>query len=150
MQKLIKKADLITPNLTEAAFLLNETYNANLGIRTVRNWCRRLSEAGPKQVVITNVPVLNTGKQTSVICFDKTTNKFHRTISSFQPVNYPGTGDIFTCVLTALLLKGTGFFQAVNKTVKFVSKAIELTMAYKTPAPEGICLEQALKLLPKT
>jgi pyridoxine kinase len=150
MQKLIHKADLVTPNLTEAAFLLNEKYQPKPDLKTVKNWCLRLAEAGPGLVIITNVPVKNNPKQTSVICYDKPAKTFHRKLCPYLGVSYPGAGDIFTCVLTALLLKGTGFFRAADQTVDFVTQAMELTIKQDTPPADGIALEQALKFLPQS
>ena len=149
MRKLVAKADIITPNLTEAAFLLGEKYQDNISLKTAKNWCQRLSEQGPGQVIITNVPVAGKYPRTSVICYDKHTEMFHKAVCSYLPVNYPGTGDIFTCVLTALRLKGLELFIAIDKTVRFVSRAMQLTMQQGTPAVEGICLEQAIRFLPK-
>lgn len=149
MRKLVRHADIITPNLTEAAFLLGEKYQEKITAGMAKQWCKRLSELGPRQVIITNVPVFGTTPRTSVICYDREKESFCRKVCSYLPVNYPGTGDIFACVLLALLLKGMELFQAVDKTVRFVSRAIELTLENNTPAREGICLERALKLLPK-
>lgn len=149
MQRLIAKADIITPNLTEAALLLGENYPEKISLRTAQSWCRSLSEQGPDQVIITNVRVSGKAPRTSVICYDKGSDSFLKAVCSYLPVNYPGTGDIFTCVLTALLLKGEALFQAVDKAVRFVSTAMQLTLKQGTPANEGIRLEQAMKFLPR-
>lgn len=149
MQKLISHADIIAPNLTESAFLLNELYQPVIKLEVIQNWCKRLSEFGPRQVVITNVPDDSNPELTSVICYDKTRNCFHRSICRYYPVNYPGTGDIFTCTLTCLLLKGMDLYPAVDKTVKFLCEAIKFSMKNNAPVNEGICLEQVINLLPK-
>lgn len=149
MQKLIAYADVITPNLTEAALLVGQPYQAELELRTVKAWCRKLAEQGPKQVVITSVPVKNDKAKTSVICYNKLSDRFDKITCAYLPVNYPGTGDIFTSVMTGYLLNGIELEQAIRKAVRFVSKAIGLTMQMKTPAKEGICLEQSIYLLRK-
>jgi len=149
MQKLITRADIITPNLTEAAFLLDENYDDKVSLKTVKIWCKRLSAKGPDQVVITNVILEGKTKRSSVICYDKKTDAFHKASCSFLPVCYPGAGDIFTSVLISLLLKSEELFKAADKTVRFVSKAMQISMATDAPAQEGICLEKAIKFLPK-
>lgn len=150
MRRLVKQADIITPNLTEAALLLEEKYRAELSLSQVKDMCRRLSELGPGKVVITSYFKPGRQDQTAVIAYDMKSESFHLRACSYLPVNYPGTGDIFTALLTALLLNGTEFFQAVDTTVAFISKAMSLTMRLGTPSREGICLEQALHLLPQT
>lgn len=56
MRKLVSKADIITPNFTEAAFLLGEKYKETTTEEEVKNWLVRISEMGPKIVIITSVP----------------------------------------------------------------------------------------------
>jgi pyridoxine kinase len=147
MRKLVSLADLITPNLTEAAFLLNEPYRKSLTPRQAKDWCKRLSALGPGKVLITNVPTGNAKTRTSVFAYEKATETFRYSTCQYLPVNYPGTGDIFTSVLLSLQLNGSEFFGAVSKTVRFLSRAINLTMEAGTPPNDGIALEKVLKLL---
>ena len=147
MQRLIKQADIITPNLTEAAFLLNEPYFSAIDESQLQDWCRRLAALGPKQVVITNVPVGKGHNYTSVLCYDNGKKLYHKAVCRYLPVNYPGTGDIFTTVLTGLLLKGRDLFSAIDVTVQFVSKAIKLSLSKNHPEKEGVSLELALHYL---
>lgn len=148
MRRLISAADVITPNLTEAAFLLEQEYHSNLTENDVKSYCMKLTESGPNRVVITNVPVPDKPKLTSAVGYDRKLNLFHRSICRCLPIQYPGTGDIFTSVLTAQLLKGTEFFSAIDITVKFVFRAMQMTRKLQTPPREGIALEHVLKYLP--
>jgi pyridoxine kinase len=149
MQELINYADVITPNLTEAAFLLNMEYDDEIGIRKVKDWCKMLSRLGPSYVVITGVSVLYDTSKTAVVCYDRTINRYYVVKCEYQPVNYPGRGDIFTSVLTANLINGLEFPKAVRKAVSFVSKATKITMEMNLPEQEGICLEHTIGLLRK-
>lgn len=147
MQRLIKQANIITPNLTEASLLLGESYNPQLSLKQVKSMCIALAKQGPDNVVITSVPVIADISKTAVVCYNKTSDKFSTITCRYLPVNYPGTGDVFASVLTGLMLKGYCLTDAIRKTVAFVYRAIELTIAQKTPPQEGICLEKSLKLL---
>jgi len=44
MNELVSIADIITPNLTEAAILLDEDYSPNLNQETAQEWLKRLCE----------------------------------------------------------------------------------------------------------
>lgn len=147
MQRLVSQADLITPNLTEAAFLLQEPYQESISQAQAKVWCSRLAELGPGQVLITNVPIGKDRKRTSAIAFDKRSNTFSRSTCVNLQANYPGTGDIFTSVLVSLLLKGMQLFPATRKTVRFICRAMQLTMQTETNPLEGIALERALRLI---
>jgi len=91
LRSLLRDADLITPNLTEAAFLLNLSYDSKPSLKQVKTWCRELAKLGPKKVVITDVPVLNKPKLTSVLAYDSANDVFHRTLCRYLTVNFPGT-----------------------------------------------------------
>lgn len=56
MIELVGIADIITPNLTEACILLGEPYNPMPLTRAqAKSMLARLSEKGPKKIVITGV-----------------------------------------------------------------------------------------------
>ena len=56
MKKLCKEADLITPNCTEAAFLLDEEYSGNLFTEDeLREKLVKLSKLGAKNIVLTGI-----------------------------------------------------------------------------------------------
>ena len=56
MRKLCTKAKVITPNLTEAAFLLGETVSSGINRKKTVEWCKKLAETGPEYVIITSAP----------------------------------------------------------------------------------------------
>ena len=57
MRHLITKADVITPNLTELFYLLDEPYKADSTDEELKEYLRLLSDKGPQVVIITSVPV---------------------------------------------------------------------------------------------
>ena len=57
MRRLCGKAGIITPNLTEAAFLLGKNDCRNITLKEAVGWCRQLSENGPGYVIITSAPL---------------------------------------------------------------------------------------------
>lgn len=64
----------------------------------------RLSELGPKNVVITGLS-LATGEIANV-GYDRDQNAFWRVTCDYVPVSYPGTGDLYASALIGLLLTG--------------------------------------------
>ena len=87
-------ADLITPNYTEACILLGEEYSHEPVTRAkAKSMLVRLSELGPKNVVITGLS-LATGESANV-GYDRDQNAFWRVTCDYVPVSYPGTGDLY-------------------------------------------------------
>lgn len=147
MKKLVEMADVITPNYTEAAFLLDEPYNDYIDIETCKDWLRRLSDKGPDTVVVTSVPVPEAANVSSVVAYNKNDGRFWKVDCSYIPAYYPGTGDIFASVVVGSLLQGDSLPIALDRAVQFVSMAIRASFGYSTPSKEGVLLERVLSNL---
>ena len=146
LMSLVQKADVITPNYTEACFLLAETWNPLVSdIESIHSWAIRLSEMGPPQVVITGVPLV--ADKIANLAYDRNTNQFWHFVSDLIPVRYPGTGDIFASILLGKLLEGSSLPDAVSYAGTFVSTAVRDTYVMGTPIREGILLERMLSQL---
>ena len=152
MKKLVGKADIITPNFTEAAFLLGEPYREEITDEEVKAWLLRLSEIGPRTVIITSVPGRRvTGRvqseDTNVIAYDRPGNAFWKVGCRYIPAFYPGTGDTFTSVIIGSLLQGDSLPVAIDRGVQFISQCIKASYGFDYPRREGVLLEKELDIL---
>ena len=150
MRSLIKDADIITPNITEAALLLNE--NPKIGVETfssarIKEWLYRLAEQGPEVVVLTSIPISNKVETSAVAAYDSKNEKFWRVQCRYIPAYFPGTGDIFTSVMTGSLLKGKSLPVALDIGVQFVTQAIRASFGHEYARREGVLLESVLENL---
>ncbi len=146
MKRLINRAHVITPNITEAEFLLNSKIKTDYAPSDIKERLKALCDMGPGVCVITSVPM--DGKLCSV-AYDKTDKRFWRVKCAYVPAKYPGTGDIFTSVLCGALLQGDSVPVAMERAVCFVGAAIRATFGYKTEIREGVAFEKVLHTLSK-
>lgn len=143
MRSLVGKADVITPNLTEACILLDEDYiDKPMDAIAMKAFLKRLSDMGPENVVITSVKTIN-GEYAN-IGYDRKQNIYWKAVYEHVPANYPGTGDIFASALTGYLLRGSDLSHAMAKATRFISMAVHRTYEASTPVREGILLEAML------
>ncbi len=150
MRKLVSKADIITPNFTEAAFLLGEEYKEVTTEQEVKEWLVRIAEMGPKIVIITSVPdekINEFEKNMSVIAYNKEDDVFWKVSCKYIPVSYPGTGDAYTSVLIGSLLQGDSLPVAIDRAMQFVTQCIKASYGFKYPSREGVLLERNLNIL---
>lgn len=143
MGELARHADVITPNLTEAAILLGEDYASCPSDEAgFRGWLERLSLAGTRSVVITGVSLAP--GQIGAGYFDKTSGKTGFVMAKQEPAQFPGTGDLFASVLLGGLLRGDGLEGAVRLAAEFVGHCVAYTLALGTPVLEGVQFEPLL------
>ncbi len=150
MRRLVSRADVITPNLTEASLLLNEPCRAALSVSAARDWLRRLSGLGPRVVLITSAVLDDDASGSYVLVYErKPGNKeyFWRVSCEYIPADFPGTGDIFTSVLTGSLLRNEDLTIACARAMRFVATGIRESLAMQAPSREGIVLEAVLGFL---
>lgn len=146
MSQLVRKADIITPNLTEAGLLLGEKYNGEtINIEILKEYLNKLCSMGPNKVLITGITT-DEGEHINA-CYNKETNEYWKAEFDFVDTRYPGTGDLFTSLFTAYLLNGKSLPKAMEAASIFVSKAVKATYDAKTPSSEGVIFEKIMREL---
>lgn len=144
MRRLVSKADIITPNLTEVALLLNEPYNPAIGAESMRTNMRRLAAMGAKTVIVTSVPVQGQPRRTSVMAYSSADHRFWKVTCDYLPAHYPGTGDAFTSIITGALIQGDSLPIAIDRAVQFISLGVRSTFGYDYDSNQGFMLERVL------
>ena len=143
MKKLCSQAKVITPNLTEAAFLLGKTLSASVNQAEAVQWCKELGDFGPEYVIITSAPSSN-AKNVSTIAYNKNDNRTWLVGCDYVPASYPGTGDAFASVITGCLLNGDSLPEAVDRAVHFINMGIKATFGYDHNPLDGMNQEKVL------
>lgn len=143
---LAAQADVITPNLTEAALLLGVPYeNLPAGESGCREIVERLSLEGKRSVVLTGA---SAGEdETGAVCFDTATGRVETVQTKRVPREFHGTGDVFASVLTGALVQGASLTSAARAAVDFVRLCAERTAAQGLPMREGVDFEPLLGTL---
>jgi len=147
MRTLIKKANVITPNLTEASCLLQKSYTEKISESEIKDYLKELSSNGPEIVIITNVLKDEKKGQTFVYAFNRTNNRYWKVDCDYIPAHYPGTGDTFTSIVTGCLLQGDSLPIALDRAVQFISTTVRATFGHKHNPKGGILLERCLQNL---
>ncbi len=142
MGELAEHADVITPNLTEAAILLGEVYDPTPDEDKVRDWLNCLSLNGKRSVVITGVTPAP--GMVGAACLDRATGEISMPAAPEVPVAYSGTGDLFASVMLGALLRGQSLHQATALAVEFVQKCAAFTRALDGDRREGVMFERLL------
>lgn len=130
MQSVVRNADCISPNLTEACLLANVDYNQLTSHKNETNYVERcknvfasfLNVTGAKSAVITGV---ETDGQIANIVIESSGVKSVAT--KRVNVSFSGTGDVFSSVLLGLLLNGETLYSACKIAANFVADSAAQT-----------------------
>lgn len=142
MAELAAQADVITPNLTEAAILLGEPYDPDPSLEKATQWLKRLSLDGSRSVILTGLSLapdtLGAG------CFDRSTGLVHTAQAPLARGRFSGTGDLFASVALGRLLAGANLADAAQTAVEFVARAAQATLDRGGDPLEGADFEPLL------
>ena len=159
MRFLVRRATVITPNLTEALLLLYGARRAHVLwkelslmdeerlLKFTESTGKELSKEFDTEVVITGIDLPareNHQEMGNLICQDGV-QTWVSTVK--EGGSYSGTGDLFASVLSAGMVKGMDTVDSVRKAVKFLSKGIHDAVLEGTDRNEGICFERYLSEL---
>lgn len=136
MKELCRKADIMIPNITEAAMLSGLPYRDELDESYVNKLIDGLNH---KCVILTGVGysadktgiTIGAGEKREYYCHDRIGRSYH------------GTGDIFAASFTGALMQERSLYESVKIAAEFTRRCIENT--YEAPAHwYGVKFETAL------
>ncbi|MCR5606598.1 MAG: pyridoxamine kinase [Treponema sp.] len=145
MRKLCNKADIIMPNLTEAAFLLGEEYKGNNYDKNyIEATCKKLYKLGAKNVIITGVSFEK--DKLGCAIFNGTTFDYYFTEKI--DVAMHGTGDVYASCVAGAICRGFSIQNAAALAADFVVESIKATIDDKDHW-YGVKFEKAIPYLIK-
>ncbi|MBR6795892.1 MAG: pyridoxamine kinase [Clostridia bacterium] len=146
--KLCEKADIITPNLTEAFILTGGAYNpypSDEQLEELLNKLDALCKKKQKAVVITGIH--DTARNLVGAVYSDSFGERTERGFAFAPhcdAFFPGTGEMLASILLGLVLNGIGIREGLQRAVNFISKCSFETVKLGTPRREGLVFEGML------
>lgn len=143
---LCARADVIVPNLTEAAFLTGTPYREDeLSPEELRALCEKLRGLGAEKVVLTGA---SAGKDTlGAACLEN--GVFTLYAPPRVPQHYDGTGDLFASVLLGGCLHGYSLEKAAALAADFTAVCVQKSLDHGTDPHHGVDFEGELWRLGK-
>ena len=127
MRDLIKEADIILPNITEAAFMSGFPYQDKYDKEYIEKLLKELSKYTSAKIILTDVSFQKNA--TGVYIYDNGYFQYykHHKIGN----GYHGTGDIFSSTFVASYLKNRELYLSVKMAADYVYRCINYTQSDK-------------------
>ncbi len=137
MKKICSVADYILPNITEACYLTNNSYEEYNEEKLVKD----LKKLGAKNVILTGAIE---GNKIGAIGYDGI--NVCKVLKEKQENSYHGTGDIFSSVVIAYILNGYTLEQSLDYATDFIVSSIKKTIDDNTHN-YGVKFEDVLNII---
>ena len=124
--ELCGKADIIVPNITEAAFMTGMEYRTEYDEAYIKEMLEKLAALGTKIVVLTGVS-LSEGK-TGVMGLDTRTGEHFLYQNDKVDASYHVTGDIFSSVCIGALMNDLPLPEAMKLAADYTAHTIRATL----------------------
>ena len=140
------RADMLLPNLTEAALLTRSDYpRPGYGRAYVENMLRRLCAMGPRVAVLTGVSI-RPGR-IGAAALDRAADRIWFCDSEYIPGMWHGAGDVFASALLGAQLRHGDTGAALALAVDFTARCIRRTRDAGTDERLGLQFEPELGAL---
>lgn len=141
MGSLAAMGQIITPNLTEACLLTGRPYRREgWGRDELWRLAEELRAMGPKGVVITGI--VQGGFLANAVLEED--GSFYLVRRQKTGGERPGTGDVFSSVMTGAVLNGKNLKESTALAASFVKSCIQRSDELQIPTRNGVCFEELL------
>lgn len=146
MAKLCGKADIILPNMTEAAYMLGIEYvESGYDEEYIKSVLVGLSKLGAKVSVLTGVSFKE--GELGVMAYNSETGGFFSYFNKEIDARYHGTGDVFASCCTGALMNGLSVEEALALSADYTARCIQNTVDDKDGRWYGVNFEAEMPYL---
>lgn len=143
---LCAKADVISPNLTEACLLLGRPYlGESYGESDIHTLLRDLSTLGTKKIILTGIHFEE--GLLGAVCYDAERDYFFSHFHPRREERFHGTGDLFASICVGALTRGLALESAVKLALDVTFESIECSLRDPERRWYSVNFEEAIPLL---
>lgn len=148
MVDLAREADVLTPNLTEAAIILGEPIGddwagADITDETTKDMVRRLVDLGAKNVVLKGIQREGEGVIRNFVG-GRDMDEIIEVKNDYIPYMLHGTGDVYASCVLAAIMAGRSIVEGVAFAGSFIEDAMKLSTMQPDFEQRGVSFELLL------
>lgn len=143
MAKVVARADVTVPNITEACLLTGSEYREKYDEAYIKELLEKLVALGAKKAILTGVSFDE--NKLGVMGYDG--SRYFSYFNDKAPMSYHGTGDIFSAAAVGGLMRGMTMEEALQLAVDYTLQCIRVTRSDPNATWYGVEFEKAIPLL---
>ena len=155
MKTLTKRANVITPNLTELCILADADYEELILYSSETDYIKRIEEVGhslltqseTKQTILVTGIIRSDAKHAYMGNLALSEHEDFYLETSFTGKSFSGTGDLFASVIAGSLVQGHSVKDSIQKATAFLQPAIEEASMENIERNHGVHFEKYLSIL---
>ena len=144
MRELCRRADIITPNITEACLLTGLPYRETQDEEYVLALLRELLSLGVKTAILTGI---RTDTEHMGVAAMNADGSYSRHFTEYVPSVFHGTGDLFASTCVGALARGCSTSEAIALAADYVATTVKCTANDPDARWYGVSFEKTLPYL---
>lgn len=145
MRKLCAQADIMLPNLTEAALMTGiEFKEENHTEKYIDDMLTELGKIGAKMIILKGISFEK--NKIGIVVYEADTREKQFYFTERMDKNSPGTGDCFASAFTGALMRGKSEYESATIAADFVRECIKNTIDDESHV-YGVKFEKAIPML---
>ncbi|NLP35701.1 MAG: pyridoxamine kinase [Clostridiales bacterium] len=147
MATLCAKADIIIPNITEAAFMTGMEYKESYDETYIKEMMQKLAGLGANISILSGVSFEE--GTLGVMGYDRENDEYYYYKHKKIDASFHGTGDIFASTIVGAIANGMTWKEAIPIAADYTAHCIQLTLDDKNGRWYGVNFEEGIPYLLK-
>ena len=143
--ELIKKADFVLPNITEACLLTGHPYKENMNNAELEELAKKVNALGAKNTILSGIQETQAdGREEIGFFYTDANGESGKVLHKYYDRHFFGTGDLVFSFILSFYMKGLSIKDSIEKASLLTEKVLEDTMNLKREEIYGLYFEPTL------
>lgn len=143
--ELIKKADIVLPNITEACLLTGHPYKEEMDLEELTVLAKKVNDLGAKNTILSGVQETQAdGTERIGFFYYDEKNESGKVLHKYYDRHFFGTGDLVFSFILSFFMKGFSIKESIEKASELTEKVLKDTVNLNREEIYGLYFEPSL------
>lgn len=145
LAEMIKFADIVLPNITEACLLTGHPYKEDMDLEELKELAQKVNQLGAKNTILSGIRGMDEAgnERIGFFYYDEAGN-FGVVLHKYFDGHFFGTGDLVFSLILSFFMKGLTIHESIEKASVLTEEVLEDTIALNRDQIYGLYFEPTL------